>query len=80
MAAYKEFEERAANIKPVRGAKTQILNQVIERQVGEFSLGDIERECPAISRDMIKIIFRELQKEKKIKCLGKGKSAKWKKI
>src|SRR3989338_1116549 len=80
LAAYKEFEERAANIKPARGAKTQILNQVIERQVGEFSLGDIERECPAISRDMIKIIFRELQKAKKIKCLGKGKSAKWKKI
>jgi len=80
LAAYKEFEERTANIKPARGAKTQILNQVIERQVGEFSLGDIERECPAISRDMIKIIFRELQKAKKIKCLGKGKSAKWKKI
>ncbi|MDO8747695.1 MAG: Fic family protein [Candidatus Omnitrophota bacterium] len=80
LAAYKEFEERAANIKPARGAKTQILNQVIERQVGEFSLGDIERECPAISRDMIKVIFRELQKVKKIECLGKGKSAKWKKI
>ncbi len=80
LAAYKEFEERAANIKPARGAKTQIVNQAIERQVGEFSLSDIERECPAVSRDMIKIIFRELQKAKKIECLGKGKSAKWKKI
>jgi hypothetical protein len=80
LSAYKEFEERAANIKPARGVKTQIVNQIIERQMGEFSLGDIERECPYVSRDMIKIIFRELQKVKKIKCLGKGKSAKWKKI
>lgn len=80
LAAYKEFENRAANIKPARGSKTQIVNQAIERQIGEFSLGDIERECPAVSRDMIKIIFRELRKAKKIECLGKGKSAKWKKI
>src|SRR3989338_3606878 len=80
LAAYKEFEERAQNIKPARGSKTQLVNQVIERQVGEFSLSDIERECPAVSRDMIKIIFRELHKAKNIKCLGKGKSAKWKKI
>lgn len=80
LAAYKEFEERAENIKPGRGAKTQIVTQAIERQVGEFSLSDIERECPSASRDMIKIIFRELQKVKKIKCLGKGKSAKWKKV
>ena len=80
LAAYKEFEDRAKNIKPARGAKTQIVTQVIERQIGEFSLSDIERECPAVSRDMIKIIFRELQKAKKIECLGKGKSAKWKNI
>ncbi len=80
LAAYKEFEERASHIKPARGAKTELVTQTIERQVGEFSLSDIERECPNASRDMIKIIFRELKKAKKIKCLGKGKSAKWKKI
>ena len=80
LSAYKEFEERAANIKPARGAKTELVTQAINRQVGEFSLSDIERECPNASREMIKIIFRDLKKEKKIKCLGKGKSAKWKKI
>ncbi|MFH0771472.1 MAG: Fic family protein [Candidatus Omnitrophota bacterium] len=80
LLAYKEFEDRAANIKPARGAKTQIVTQVIDRQVREFSLGDIERECPSAGRDMIKIIFRQLQKAKKIKCLGKGKSAKWKRL
>lgn len=79
LGAYKEFEERAGNIKPARGAKTDIVIKAIEKQFGEFSIGDIERECPVVSRDMIRIIFRKLQKEKKIRCLGKGKSAKWQK-
>ena len=79
LGAYKEFKERAGSIKPARGAKTQIVTQAIGRQIGQFSISDIERECPAVSRDMIKIIFRELKKAKKIKCLGKGKSAKWEK-
>jgi Fic family protein len=77
--ACKEFEERAANVKPARGAKTGIVIKAIEKQVGEFSISDIERECPAVSHDMIRIVFRQLQKEKKICCLGKGKSAKWRK-
>ena len=79
LGAYKEFEERAANVKPSRGAKTEIVIKAIEKQFGEFTIADIERECPAVSWDMIRIVFRKLQKEKKIRCLGKGKSAKWQK-
>ena len=77
LAAYKEFEGRAENIKPARGAKTQMITQAIEKQIGEFTLSDIEKACPSASRDMIKIVFRELQNGKKIRCLGKGKAAKW---
>lgn len=80
LAAYKEFEERAGSIKPSRGAKTEIVTAAIARQVAEFSISDIERECPSVSRDMIKIIFRNLRKAKKIHCMGKGKSATWRKV
>lgn len=79
LAAYKEFEERAKVVKPARGSKTQMVIQAIERQVGDFTISDIEKECSAVSRDMLKLIFRQLRKEKKIRCLGKGKTAKWKK-
>ena len=79
-SAYKEFEERAGSVKPFRGGKTEIVIQTINNQIGEFSISDIERLCPGISRDMIRVIFRQLQKEKKIVCLGKGRSAKWKRI
>ena len=77
VGAYKEFEERAGNIKPSRGVKTKIVTTAIEKQVGEFSISDIERACPNVSRVMIKKILFQIQEDKKIKCLGKGQSAKW---
>ena len=80
VSAYKEFEQRAGNLKPGRGAKTGIISQAILNQVGEFSISDVERECPGVSRDMIRVVFRQLHDAKEIICLGKGKSAKWKKI
>ncbi len=80
LAAYKEFEERAANIKPARGAKTALLIKAVDDQYGEFSISDIERACPAVSRVMIKKVFLKMRKDRKIKCLGKGQSAKWERI
>ena len=80
LRAYKEFEERAGSIKPAKGVKTEIITAAIEKEVGEFAISDIERLCPGVSRDMIRVVFRQLQKEKRIVCLGKGQSAKWKRI
>ena len=77
VAAYKEFEERASNASPARGAKTGIVESVINRQLGEFRISDIEQECPNVSRVMIKKVLSQMSDAKKIKCLGKGKSAKW---
>ncbi len=79
-SACREFEQRALSVKAPRGAKTGIVLQAISNQLGEFSISDIERLCPGISRDMIRLVFRHLQKEKKIICLGKGQSARWKRI
>ena len=79
VSAYKEFEQRAGSVMHHRGAKTELVRQTILNQVGEFSVSDVERECPGVSHDMVRVIFRQLQKEKEIICLGKGKSAKWKK-
>ena len=70
--AYKEFEDRAGNVKTGRGAKTEIVIKTIEGQHGDFSISDIERACPNVSRVMIKKILMQMQKDKKIKSLGKG--------
>lgn len=49
LAAYKEFEERAEQIKLARGAKTALLIQAIDSQHGEFSISDIECALSALS-------------------------------
>lgn len=77
LGAYKEFEERARGIKPSKGAKTEIIRQAIQGQHGEFSISDIERACPNVSRVLIKKVLSQMRKEKRIQCLGKGQSAKW---
>lgn len=79
-SAYKEFEQRAGSIKSPKGAKTEIVAQTINNQQGAFSITDIEGLCHGVSRDMIRLVFRRLKKERKIICLGKGQSAKWKRL
>jgi len=77
LSAYKEFEECAGNIKPARGAKTQIVTQAIERQIGEFAISEIERECPGVSRPMIRVVLEDLRAKGKVEVLGTGRSARW---
>jgi len=77
LETYKEFEERAGSAKPSRGAKTENIMKAVGSQHGDFTISDIERACPNVSRVMIKKVLMRLQKDKKIKSLGKGQSAKW---
>ncbi len=75
--AYKEFEERVGTVKAGRGSKTDHVRQAVGRQIGTFAISDIEKECPWISRDMIRLVLRELRDEKVIRGIGKGRGAKW---
>src|SRR5208283_5447908 len=45
--AYGDFEQRAGQIKSPRGAKTSLVLDAIQRQSGQFSVGDLQKECPA---------------------------------
>jgi Fic family protein len=77
--AYVQFEERAGQIKSPRGAKTTLIESAIDGLMGEFSLSDVERICPAVSRDMVRRVLQQMQRDGTIECLGKGRSAKWRK-
>jgi Fic family protein len=75
--AYREFEERVGNVKSPRGAKTELIETAVKAFAGEFTLGDLERSCPGVSRDMVRLVLRDLQKEKEVECLGRGPGASW---
>ena len=78
-SAYREFEERVGQLKSPKGAKTELIKSAIDSFSGEFSLSDLERACPGVSRDMIRRVLRELQVLKEVECLGRGPGALWRK-
>jgi Fic family protein len=77
--AYREFEERAGQVKTPRGAKTALVEAAIEAFPGEFTLTELERACPGVSQDMVRRVLRDLQKAKKIVCVGRGPGSPWRK-
>jgi Fic family protein len=77
--AYVQFEERAGQVKSPRGAKTALIEAAVNAFVGEFGLSDLERVCPGVSRDMVRRVLQAMQRDGRIECLGKGRTAKWRK-
>lgn len=78
-SAYREFEDRVGTLKSPRGAKTDLIIEVINRFPGQFTLSDLERSCPGVSRDMLRKVLKDLQKGGQVECLGRGPGAPWKK-
>lgn len=79
LAAYDEFENRFGKVSKGRGSKTDTVKNAIDRFVRDFSLTDIEKACPLVSRDMIRRVLFDLKKEGLVVCLGRGPSARWRK-
>jgi Fic family protein len=77
-AAYREFVERVGEIAEPRGSKTRLVLATIDRLPGTFSVGDLERACPGVSRDLIRQVLRS-QKGTLVDCTGRGPGARWKK-
>jgi len=77
LRAYGEFEERVGEIRSKKLSKTEQIRMAVERKVGPFAISEIEEECPHISRDMIKLVLRDMRDASAIAIKGKGRGAKW---
>lgn len=75
--AYAEFEERVGQMGAPRGEKTALIRTAISRQTASFSLSGLEAACPGVSRDMIRKVLLDLQRDGEIKCVKRGRSARW---
>lgn len=77
LATYKELEARVGNLNTHRGSKGDRIKEAIEHFVGDFSISDIERTCPDISRPTIYRVLKELKEAGFISPLELGRNAKW---
>lgn len=75
--AYREMEERAARLPPARGAKTDLVVTALERVRSPFGIADVERLCPNVSRDMIRVVMNRWRAEGRLEMLGRGRDARW---
>ena len=75
--AYKEFEERVGSVASGKGSKTRQIKDAIARRISPFAISDIEADCPGISRDMVRLVLRQLRDEGVIVRRGKGRGSKW---
>lgn len=76
---YQEFESRYESVSLPKGAKTELVQEFISEKNGTFSLSELEKNCPGVSRDMIRKILKNMQEEGLIECIGRGPGALWKK-
>lgn len=77
--AYQEFEQRVGETASPRGAKTAMVESAIKSFAGQFTLADVERACPGVSRDMVRRVLRSLKDAGKVEPLGRGPGALWRK-
>jgi len=77
IAASKEFRERAGTIRKLRGAKTEQIKAWVKRQLVPFAISDVDRDCPGISREMIRLVLNDLRDQGKLRLEGRGRGAKW---
>ena len=42
-----------------------------------FGISDVQRLCPNVSRDMIRVVMNRWRKEGRLKAIGRGRDAQW---
>ena len=77
LRAYSEFEERVGQVGGGRGSKSQQVRDAVQRKLTPFKLTDLERDCPGVSRDTVRVVLRELRKQGMVVVEGRGPGARW---
>jgi len=73
---YKEFEKQveSASSGPAKG---NLVKRMILDQAGEFSLGEVSAQLPGVSRQLVKKVLSELQRNGRVRLTGRGRGARW---
>jgi Fic family protein len=75
--AYAEFERRVGEVRADPGEKSAMVLRAVERMVGDFSVAQLQQQCPGVSLDLIRRVLKDLQRDRQVQCLGRGRAALW---
>ncbi len=79
LQAYRELDSRVESLAAGRGAKTEMVKDVIARLPRQFHLSEIERACPGVSRPTINRVLADLRRASRLRCSRPGRNAVWEK-
>ncbi len=77
LRAHGEFEARVGRIAKGRRAKADMVRSVVENRVLPFSISELAKECPGVSRPTIRRVLERMRDEGLIGVKGKGPGARW---
>jgi Fic family protein len=78
--AYREFEERVGQIGGGKGSKSRQVRAAVERKITPFSISELERDCPGVSRETVRLVLRRMRDEGALTLEGRGRGARWRKV
>ncbi len=80
--SYREFEKRVGELITAPGSKRDTVLVVLGAFDSgyTFTISEMERLCPTVSRATIRRVLNELRKEGRVTCLGTGRDARWQKL
>lgn len=79
LRACEEFTARVGAMGRHRGAKSEFVRQAALARIAPFRLSELERDCPGVSRELVKRVLRQLKAEGLIIVEGRGAGARWRK-
>lgn len=80
LRAYREFEERVGRVASGRGSKSEQVRKAVHARTLPFSISELERDCPGVSRDTIRQVLRTMRDERVIFSQGHGRGARWHRV
>ncbi len=78
--SYTQLDARLSGLPSGKGDKSGMIVEFIERSPGLFSVVDIKYHNPGVSLDLIRKVLKDMQKEGKVHCTGRGRNAQWEKV
>jgi Fic family protein len=80
LAAYKELESRAGTLTG-RGSKRALITSFVDSLiVEEFTIAEVRQAVPGVSDGYINRVLGDLKRQGRIKPLGTGRGARWKRL
>ena len=71
---------RVGELTTGHGSKTEVVINAIDRRVKPFSISELEKACPSVSRVWIKSVLKQPKEDGKLESAGRGRSAHWRKL